>query len=50
MSKENKKTEESAKLPGTGSQSWLMASISVLMVTAGAALIVSRRRNGAFAR
>lgn len=50
MSKENKKTEESAKLPGTGSESWLMASISALMVTAGVALIVSRRRNGAFAR
>lgn len=50
MSKENKKTEESAKLPGTGSESWLMVSISALMVTAGAALIVSRRRNGAFAR
>lgn len=50
MSKENKKTEESAKLPGTGSESWLMASISALMVTAGAALIVSRRRNGAFTR
>lgn len=46
----NKDAKQMDKLPITGSQSLWAISVSVLMMAAGAVLVVSRKRNGAFVR